>query len=100
MAASLTGTGRASEGAQQLHEPFLEIQVDHVVQGGADRGEIRRHFGLPIAHDPCLRAAVGAPATRSRLIPFLKRSIGTSVMRRPLSMTPIQSQMRSSSWTK
>src|SRR5207244_138674 len=58
MAASLTGTGRASEGAQQLHEPFFEIQVDHVVQGGADRREIRRHFGLPIAHDPRFRAAV------------------------------------------
>src|SRR2546426_12068155 len=32
-------TARASEGSQQLHKPFLKIQVDHVVQGGADRSE-------------------------------------------------------------
>src|SRR5437660_8845369 len=62
MAASLTGAGWVSEGAQQLHEPFLEIQVDHVVQGGADRREIRRHFRLPVAHHPRFRPAVGVLA--------------------------------------
>src|SRR2546425_6305587 len=62
MAASLTGTGRASEAAQQLHEPFLEIQVDHVVQGGTDRREIRRHVRLPIAHHPRLGPVVGVLA--------------------------------------
>src|SRR3989454_5351139 len=66
MAASLTGAGWVSEGAQQLHEPFLEIQVDHVVQGRTDRREIRRHFRLPIAHDPRFRAAVGALASKDR----------------------------------
>src|SRR2546423_5851787 len=66
MAASLTGAGWVSEGAQQLHEPFLEIQVDDVVQGRTDRREIRRHFRLPIAHDPRFRAAVGALASKDR----------------------------------
>src|SRR6058998_1639865 len=108
---------RAAERAKQLHEPFFEVQVDHVVERSPDSLEIRGHARLPVAHHPRLGPAVRvlageeherrtggrggrAPATRSRLIPFLKRSIGTSVTSRPLSMTPIQSQKRSSSWTR
>src|SRR3989449_7811128 len=40
----------------------LEIEVDHVVEGGPDGLEIRRHCGLPIANHPRLDAPVGALA--------------------------------------
>ena len=42
----------------------------------------------------------GASATRMRLMPFLKLCMGSSATSCPLSMTPTQSQMRSSSCTR
>jgi len=44
--------------AEQLDEPFLEIEIDDILEQGADGLEIARHLGLPIAHDPRLAPAV------------------------------------------
>src|SRR2546422_11717696 len=51
----------------------LEIEVDHVVEGGPDGLEIRRHCGLPIANHPRLDAPVGALARQDH-----ERRVGDS----------------------
>src|SRR2546426_7069160 len=46
------------EAPQQLDEPVLEIQIDHVADGRAQALDVRRHVRFPIADDPVLACAI------------------------------------------
>jgi hypothetical protein len=104
---------RRAERAQQLDEAVFQVtrcnDTPAVSKNACISGSQSRTSQVSVV-DP-LRSressengvpasSTGASATTRRLMPFLNRSIGSSVTSRPWSITPIQSHMRSSSCTR